>query len=432
MYNMLNEYPKSIVFSKKNTLLGEQKINFIIKGQGVFIFNNDINNSCQFNLYNYDKNDGLKIEFTKDKVNVSRLLTSIEYIDENNNKGLCSYKNAYYWFSLDSQNQTLYSGIGEARLENVIYKYQFPSIKKDKELYEKNKSFLESIISIQIYKTSSSLRPMRLLKDPITTKLPLLIKNCNSLTMDHISNSTFMPKANLSHASQKLYDCISGKKFVLDTEDFPDFTKAIEYSIKTENCWCNTQLKSKANEFNKQNPNINETYLRITLGMNDGESPGIPYVMEIWPVGHYSPIHSHAEADAIIRVLHGNIHVDLYPFLCGEKESVPSFAGVNFYKDDITWISPTINQTHKLTNLKDNKDTCITIQCYIYNKYNNIHYDYFDYISDTGKIKQYEPDSDMDFIEFKKKMKEEWDQRPSDLYYTTTNNIFNFISNIFS
>jgi hypothetical protein len=36
------------------------------------------------------------------------------------------------------------------------------------------------------------------------------------------------------------------------------------------------------------------------------------------------------------------------------------------------------------------------------------HYDYFDYLDDSGKIEQYEPDSDMDFVKFKKLMRKEW------------------------
>jgi hypothetical protein len=429
-------YPKVLFFENNNTLFGEQQIKFIIKGQGVFVFdninNNNINNTtCQFNLYNENKNDGLKIEFKSDAVLVSRLLNSKELIDKNNKQGLSKYKGAYYWFSLDSQNQRLYAGIGEARLENIVYEYTFPTKDSNEELYNQNKVFLESIISIQIYKISSSLKPLRLLRDPITTKIPLIIKNTNFLTMEHIASSKYLPKANLAPISQILHSCISGEKFVLNTEDFPDFSKAIEYSIATEGCWCNKKLKAKSNEFNKDKSNINETYLRITLGENDGESPGIPYVMEIWPVGHYSPIHSHADAHAIIRVLHGSIHVSLYPFLCGEKDGVHPFAEADFQKDDITWISPTINQTHKLMNVKENKDTCITIQCYMYNKNNKIHYDYFDYIDETGKIEQYEPDSDKDFIYFKNKMREEWDKRPLSLFDTIKESIFDLKNKYF-
>jgi len=132
------------------------------------------------------------------------------------------------------------------------------------------------------------------------------------------------------------------EKFVLDTPDFPDFTQAIEYSIRTPGKWCYQKLLDKSREFNPDKPNPLETYLRITLGQNNGESPGIPYVMEIWPVGHYSPIHSHANANAIIRVLNGEIHVNLYPFLCGDSDGVAPFGFGSFKKGDITWITPYI------------------------------------------------------------------------------------------
>jgi hypothetical protein len=59
-------------------------------------------------------------------------------------------------------------------------------------------------------------------------------------------------------------------------------------------------LKSKSGEFGHED--FLGTYLRITLGYNLGDSPGIPYVLEIWPAGHYSPIHDHGDANAVIKV----------------------------------------------------------------------------------------------------------------------------------
>jgi hypothetical protein len=44
----------------------------------------------------------------------------------------------------------------------------------------------------------------------------------------------------------------------------------------------------------------------------------------------------------------------------------------------------------------------------MYKQDNIKHYDYFDYLDGSGKTQQYEPDSDMDFVEFKAKMKQEW------------------------
>ena len=403
---------KSIIFSQNNLLnkIEETNIKLLIPGQGVFIFKNNTNNisllppSLNFFFYNKDQTDGLYIEFNEKNLFVQRISDHSVLIDKNNNTGLSNLKGAYYWFSIDAQNQKLYGGIGEARLETVIYQYNFD---------HKSKKFLESIENIKIGASSSKfIKPIQLLRDPITEKVPLLVKNTNTLTMNDIAKGTYLPKANLSLVSQKLYDCISGEKFVLDDVDFPDFSKAIEYSIITPGKWCYEKIKDKSTEFNKDKPNILETYLRITLGRNNGESPGIPYVMEIWPIGHFSPIHSHAGANAVIRVLHGNINVKLFPFLCNqEKDGVKPFGVANFGKDDITWISPNLNQVHQLENAQTNTETCITIQCYMYDNENTTHYDYFDYLDEKGNIMQYEPDSDMDFIAFKSKMFKEWNER---------------------
>ena len=134
--------------------------------------------------------------------------------------------------------------------------------------------------------------------------------------------------------------------------------------------------------------------------------------MEIWPIGHYSPVHSHSEANAIIRVLHGAINVKLFPFLCYDVDGVKEFGESQFKKNDITWISAELNQIHQLKNLETNKEPCITIQCYMYDNEDDAHYDYFDYIDANGNKQQYEPDSDMNFTNFKEMIKGEWKSRP--------------------
>ena len=83
----------------------------------------------------------------------------------------------------------------------------------------------------------------------------------------------------------------------------------------------------------------------------------------------------------------------------------------DFSKGDVTWITPTLNQVHQLKNIRQDK-ACVTVQCYMYDDSDLTHYDYFDYIDEKGDKKKFEPDSDMDFISFKQKMKEEWDSRP--------------------
>ena len=369
-------------------------VSFFIKGQGTFVFKNS-DKIVKLHFFDKEKQNSLKLVLNE---RTALYLNSVKYVDPNNQTGTISSKGAYYWISINAQNQQIYVGIGEPRIETVIYHYTFES---------NQKPFLESLSLVEYDYLATKM--MKVVKDPITRTIPLLIKNTDDLTMNDIATSKYMPKSNLSLVSQKLYDCISGKKFVLDDSDFLEFSKAIEYSIKTPGLWCNTKLQSKSREFNPDKPNIEETYLRITLGENNGESPGIPYVMEIWPVGHYSPIHSHADSSAVIRVLYGAIHVSLYPFLCTEKDGVQPFGKADFSTGDITWLSPTLNQTHKLQNT--GSQTCVTIQCYMYEDENKKHYDFFDFLDESGDKQKYLPDSDMDFIEFKELMKSEWENR---------------------
>lgn len=391
---VLTTAPKALHF--KST---PPSIDLIIHGQGVLLFKTD--GESTFTFFNKDKSDGLEVTLNNKEFIVKRISNSNLYPSQSKIGGLVNKTGAYYWFSLDSQNQLLQAGVGEPRIETSSYTYQFDHDK----LWEANKIFLESLVSVE----GPSITPLRILKDPITIAVPLKVKGIDELTMDDVASNAYLPNSSLSPAAQALYNCVAGKNFILDTPDFPFFSKAIEYSINTPGLWCNTRLKQKATEFDKT-PHPLETYLRITLGQNNGESPGIPYVMEIWPSQHYSPIHSHSAANAVIRVLKGKIDVSLYPFLCNQEETVEPFAVSEFVKDDITWISSTLNQVHMLKNNNKN-ESCITIQCYMYDKTDTEHYDYFDYLGMKNQKAQYEPDSDMDFVEFKKLMKKEWENR---------------------
>ena len=386
----------------------DPKSKMLIHGQGVILFRTSGLTSFIITTKNHENSDGLCVHFLQNRIYVSRISTSEEYFDSGNHSGIVQDPGAYYWFSLDSQNQTFYAGVGEARIENASYSWRFDFF-GDHKAAEANKRFLESLHYI---KYDSNITPMRILKFPVQyTKIPLLVRTMDELTMMDVADQRYMPLEHLSLVSQNLYHTIGGKRFVLDDDDFPDFSKAIEYSIATEGCWCNTRIKQKSTEFNPDHPNILETYLRITMGTNNGDSPGQMLVMEIWPKGgHYSHIHSHANCEAIIRVLHGSIQVSLYPFLSGQKHELDPFGIVDFYQGDVTWISPTMNQVHRLRN-NSLENTCITIQCYEYDENDTRHYDYFDYIDDDGKIQQYEPDSDCDFVVFKQIIRNEWENR---------------------
>ena len=390
--SLYRKKPRVMKFRKPTNM-----VNLIVHGQGVLVFNST--GPCYLTFCDASGNPGLYIQFTKTAIIVNAKPSDEPLIDLQNSRGICDDKDAYYWFSLDSQNLRLYGGIGEARVENLLYQFQSPDISTK----ESMKKFFESLVSVR----TDNLQITALLRDPISSQpIPLLVGDTDEITMDAIAAGTIMPKANLPLTSQKLYEAISGKRFALNTADFPNFVRAIERSIATPGLWCYERLKQKASEFDKDKPNEKETYLRITLGENNGESPGIPYVMEIWPSNHYSPVHNHGGSTAIIRVLHGAINVSLFPYL---GDSVLPFAVADFAKGDVTWISTTLNQIHQLKNT--GKDTCITIQCYMYEGDDVSHYDYFDYLDGSGATQQFEPDSDMGFGEFKRTMKSEWATR---------------------
>lgn len=190
-----------------------------VKGQGIFVFKTKTN----FSLFNADESDGLIISNENNRTIVQRIFSARLLVDET-----CVSEST--WFSLDAQNQCLYAGIGEARIETVVYKYQFENTL--------SKIFLERIVKI-------SCKPEKIIKDPITTSIPLLVKS--TCTMDEIAHNKYMPKSHLSLASQRLYDCIY--KTTLNTTDFKDFAKAIDHSINTPGCWCHEKLKEKASEF---------------------------------------------------------------------------------------------------------------------------------------------------------------------------------------
>jgi uncharacterized cupin superfamily protein len=372
-----------------------------VAGQGVFVFRPQSSDIEKVDFSIHPENDQyegrLHILWNKDIIKCELLLSNGEVRSfQDKDVTLSKIPGAYYWFSLDTQNLRLYAGIGEARIETNLFQNGNLNPVNLNDVIEL-KGFLRTLSLIKY--DGKRIIPMKTLKDPITmSKIPFAVKDTNELSMLDVATRDVFPKSFLSATSQRLYDCIAGKKFVLDDPDFPAFSLAIEYSITTEGCWCFNKLKSKDRAFG---------YLRITLGENSGESPGVPFVMEIWPGGNSSPIHLHSGADAIIRVLSGSINVTLYPFL---GPNVKPFAVKDFYEGDITWISSSLNQTHKLHNTVEKK-ACITIQCYMYESNDNSHYEYFDYLGDGGIIKHFDPDSDADYLEFREIMKEEWAEK---------------------
>lgn len=403
--------PRILTFSPEEQEQAIENVQLVVKGQGVLVLKDPDQGGFYIDMTVEDNT--MSFRLTKDGGQLVVVENGEETIiapspELRTNRSPITQisidkdKEAAYWLSLEctvnphdteEQVQIIKFGIGEVR-EALV---QFNITLTDYAWLNQLSSFTipENVLPIEVY------------RDPVVLDPPLAVIPTDEISIDDIALNRGVVPANLTAACQILYKNISGKNFQLNTPEFPHFVDAIEASIKTPGAWCYETLKNKADEFGEDNPE--ETYLRITLGDFMGESPGIPYVIEIWPPGHFSPIHNHAQANAIIRVLHGDINVKLFPMLSKYHEE--PFKEVVFHKDQVTWITPRYNQTHQLINVNKQGPTCITIQCYMYGADNTAHYKYFDFIGEDGQIDQFTPNSDADFVSFKATMLKEWNER---------------------
>lgn len=309
-----------------------------------------------------------------------------------------------YWLSLDRQNRRLRFGKGELQEQLVVFEFELPVAEAGRvDAY----AFMAELRYIALVGVPRD-TPIRHLMwpVPVTLSLPPLIVPPDRLTLDAIAKNEHTVFTSLPPACQVLYGKVAGAAIALDTPDFPEFSRAIEHSIASPGGVCHARLAAKASELGSHEPR--QTYLRITLGPSQGDSPGSPYVLEIWPGGHSSPIHAHARACAIIKVLHGSIWVELFPAL--DPELLDYYSETVFHAGDVTFLTPSLYQTHRLRNKNPPGQLTATLQCYRYPDDDTQHYEYFDYIGPSG-IQQFRPCSDWDYLEFKSLIRDEWAAR---------------------
>ena len=189
---------------------------------------------------------------------------------------------------------------------------------------------------------------------PLTYNWSPLVLDSSKTSLLELGNNHFVLSASLPTTCQELYANVSSLDVALDWPySSPRLSDAINYSIHTKGKILYEKLKEKS-----QNDGI--SYLRVTLGSNRGSSPGIPYVLEIWPANSESPIHNHGNAYAVIKVLHGSIKVTIYNKTWNDEDTQQELTSFTGKHRDVTWISPNWFQTHKLTNAS-NQLYCATI-----------------------------------------------------------------------
>jgi hypothetical protein len=298
-----------------------------------------------------------------------------------------------YWFSFNNHTGEFLYGQGEPRKECVLHLFDgiFTQERIRKEVTG------NWVNDLKYYSISASFNTIvKILEHPVKHR-PLLVDIPRG--MDESERIRCITPHQLPREFMQLYERIS--EFVLDDGSFP-FSEAIERSIGEPGGWCYERLREKARN---SGSDLRDTYLRITLGTEDGDAPGHAYVMEIWPARHRSRIHGHAGAIAAIKVLHGSLNIELYRSL-STSEQIP-FTTNTFIKDQITWMEPDINQTHRVLN--QTNTVAVTIQCYNYPGADRRHHETFDYVT-SDRIGHFRPKSDMDFDRFKAKMREDYHQ----------------------
>jgi hypothetical protein len=158
---------------------------------------------------------------------------------------------------------------------------------------------------------------------------------------------------------KKIYDYIKNHGNGQDDKDLID---AINYSLDNEGCLLNTTLMKKMSKAKDKK----STYLRVPFGFdaNDIGQPGQPLVLEIWPKGHYSPVHNHGNALAIIKLLSGTLKSEWYNPLSDNYYEKPEIIKSSYlYASNITWMTSCYYQTHKLINIR-NDIAAVSIQAY--------------------------------------------------------------------
>ncbi|GLC52884.1 hypothetical protein PLESTB_000684400 [Pleodorina starrii] len=290
--------------------------------------------------------------------------------------------------------------------------------------------------------------PVQLFRLPMTRNPPPKVKDSATLTLADLDDPQYTFSADLPPACQVLYKNVAGADMKLEGE----LAAAISYSIATEGCLLYKKLQEKDTDFG---------YLRVTLGSDNGYGPGIPYVLEIWPGNSRSPIHNHGNVCAVIKVLHGNIRVDVHNMLAQEladlghhhhaagdpaaaatTSATPTDGGANdtapdadpsrvpgpadrtghppqplltvpLYAGDVTWMDPNWYQCHQLINeATDRGNFCATIQCYKYDDSDQLVWPGFDYLKPgQDEVFLFHPDSDFSFGDMRDKVLTEYRTR---------------------
>ena len=323
-----------------------------------------------------------------------------------------------YWLSFDRDERVLKYGKGYIMKETTLLTHSFPfPAEKEKDLDPWEFIFrpdtAKEIVVIfrrdpggQGEQNEPSLVDMEkqvsFYSHPLKHNWPPLVLDSSKATLDILSANLFTLSASLPAICRELYENVSSPGVTLDWPyKNPRFSDVINYSLNTEGKILHMKWKEKEKKGEFQ-------YLRVNMGLDRGSSPGVPYVLEIWPPGVSSPIHSHGNAYAVEKVLYGAIKFTIYNKTWHAEKNPKELMSFTAIQGDISWMSPNWFQTHKLTN-ESEKLFCATLQCYKYGQDDELMWPYFDYLKERT-VDEFLPTSDFkqSFKQLRKDLFEEY------------------------
>lgn len=173
-----------------------------------------------------------------------------------------------YWLSLDAPNGRLRYGKYFTNKAMTLIEANLKILNKGGNMIwsEPDKfAWLEKVKTVEVWQDDDeSLTPV-IHPMPVVIDRPPFVLPPDQVTLMDLDQGKYTAPVNLPEACQQLYGNVAGTKIVLNDDDFPEFAEAIQHSCVTPNCWAYNKLQEKAGEFT---PDINGTYLRITLGYN--------------------------------------------------------------------------------------------------------------------------------------------------------------------
>jgi hypothetical protein len=147
-----------------------------------------------------------------------------------------------FWMSLDKENHIIRCGKGYLmkflELFEVIINKDEWSTTGYNNLADYSMSVFAEDNKVQLITS----------KYPIYDDLPLLVKSHDEITLDDLDQNSAITIYELSPECRRLYSNVAGKCVQLNTDNFTDFSAAIEYSINTPGMTCYNKLIEKAKE----------------------------------------------------------------------------------------------------------------------------------------------------------------------------------------